>query len=313
MKKPLLLLVALTLSHSVLAETKTVTFDVSGWTCGSCAASTRIALNKLEGVEDVKTDHRSKEAVVRYDDARIAPERMIQAIEKIGYKAKIKAPAAPASQKLPRPGSSGPRESASTAERPAERVSFFEVPLGCQAAEGLGCGSMAKPLLRELEKTAGIAEAKINHPGTVLAVVWKDSSRSGPGFAVVEQAFEQRDLETALLRGPAREKALEELVTDRWYRADDVDRLSAREAEVLAARLVGRVERSLRLTKERSAALQKDLSVAIAKHLIGDSEEECDPAAELMEVASKHLNAAESAELRKAAEQGIGALPGEVK
>ncbi|HVE66756.1 MAG TPA: cation transporter [Thermoanaerobaculia bacterium] len=266
----------------------------------------------MEGVEEVLTDHEKKEAVVRYDDTKVGPERLIEVIEETGYPATVKG--APAASTAPAPPAKGVSSAASSdAGIPSERVSFFEVPLGCEAAEGLGCGSMAKPILRELEGKEEIAEARINHPGTVLAVVWKEPARSGPGHAMVEKAFKQRDLETALLRGSSREKALEDLVTDRWYRANEVDRLSEREGEVIAARLVGRVEGRLGLSKERAAALKKDLSAAVAKHLIGNSGKDCDPAKELMEVAGKHLNATETAELRRAAEQGIAALPGEVR
>lgn len=312
MKKLLFLLLAVAFAGPLVAATKTVTLGVKGWTCGSCAASTRIALKKLEGVEDVRTDNQKKQAVVRYDDTKVAPANLIEAVERIGYSATIKAaPAASTEPALPQKGVS--KAPSSHVGRAAERVSFFEVPLGCEAAEGLGCGSMAKPILQELDGKDEIAEARINHPGTLLAVVWKDPARSGPGRAIVEKAFRQRDLETALLQGDAREKALEDLVTDRWYRANEVDRLSEREAEVIAARLVGRVEGRLGLSKERATALRKDLSAAVAKHLIRDSEEDCDPAKELMEVARKHLNAKESAELQKAAEQGIAALPGETR
>lgn len=311
MKKLFLWLLALTVVSSAEAVTKTVAFEVTGWTCGSCAASTKIALKKLEGVENVQTDLKSKEVVVVYDDTRVEPERMIQAIERVGYKAKIKAAAATSTEQV-RVGKSASGEAASSAERPAERVSFFEVPLGCLAAESLGCGSMAKPILRELEGKDGTSDPRINYPGTVLAVVWKDPARSGSGRTIVEEVFTERELETSVLLGSAREKALEEFATERWYRAEDVDRLSEREAEVIAARLVGR----LGLPKERSAALKKDLSAAIAKQLTSESEEECGPGrreVEFTEVARKHLNKEEMAELRKAAEQGITALPGEAR
>ena len=311
MKKLLSLLFAFALAAPLLAETKTVTLAVRGWSCGGCAASTRIALKKLEGVEDVKTDHQNKEAVVRYDDTKITPAKLIEAVENDGYPATVKAGAATST--VPAQPQSVSQRASSNAAQAEERVTFFEVPLGCQAAEGLGCGSMAKPILRELEGKNEIADARINHPGTLLAVVWKDPARSGPGRAVVEKAFKQRDLETALLQGDARDNALEDLVTDRWYRANEVDRLSEREAEIIAARLVGRVEGRLALSKERSTALKRDLAAAVTKHLTRDSEEDCDPAKELMEVAGKHLNATETAELRKAAEQGIAALPGEVR
>ena len=69
----------------LLASTKTATFAVKGWTCGSCAASTRIALKKLDGIEDVKTDVDRGEVVVTFDDTKTAPDRMVQAIERLGY------------------------------------------------------------------------------------------------------------------------------------------------------------------------------------------------------------------------------------
>jgi mercuric ion binding protein len=308
MKKLVSLLLAFAVSGPLLAATKTVTLAVKGWSCGSCAASTRIALEKLDGVEDVRTDHQNQEAVIRYDDTKVAPDRLIQTVERIGYQAAIKtAPTA----SIASAGSPRELKAAASHGRSAQRVSFFEVPLGCQAAEGLGCGSMAKPILRELEGKSEITEARINHRGTILAVVWKNPARSASGQAIVEKAFEQRALETALLRGEARDKALEDLVTDRWYRANEVDRLSEREAEIIAARVVGRVEGLLALSKERAAALRKDLSTAVARHLTRDSEEDCDPARELMQVARKHLDAKESAELQAAAEQEFAALTGE--
>ncbi|HEY3124386.1 MAG TPA: cation transporter, partial [Thermoanaerobaculia bacterium] len=95
MEKLFPFLLAFTLAWPALAVSKTVTFAVKGWTCGSCAAATRIALKKLDGVEDVKTDVENAEAVVTYDDAKVAPEKMIQAIETLGYKATVKAAGAP--------------------------------------------------------------------------------------------------------------------------------------------------------------------------------------------------------------------------
>src|SRR5213593_3382306 len=87
----LIVLGFLVFSWPALAAKKTVTLGVKGWTCGSCAASTRIALKKLDGVENVKTDHEKMEAVVTYDDSKVTPERMIQTTEKIGYSATVKA------------------------------------------------------------------------------------------------------------------------------------------------------------------------------------------------------------------------------
>lgn len=67
----------------------TVTLNVKGWTCGSCAGATKIALKKLDGVSDVKTDAEKMQAVVCYDDSRVTPDAMVAAVAKLGYKAMV--------------------------------------------------------------------------------------------------------------------------------------------------------------------------------------------------------------------------------
>jgi hypothetical protein len=204
------------------------------------------------------------------------------------------------------------------APRSPERVSFFEVSLACCAAEGLGCGSLSKPILRELEHDVRIAQARINYPGTVLAVVWKDPAQAGSAAAVVDDAFKKRDLEATPLSGPERDKALKDFESRQWYGPSDVDRLSQREGEVIASRLVNRAKNRLGLAPERLAALTEDLSAVFARHLAHNADDEC-PAGrdaieqELTKAASKHLNPQQLAELRKAGEQGVQALPGEDK
>jgi len=299
---PLLLLSA-SLS---LASTKTATLAVKGWSCGSCAASTRIALKKVDGVADVKTDVEKSEVAVTYDDTRTTLDKMVQAVERLGYKATVKtvtsSSVAPAAARLDSPSS-------------PERASFFEVPLECGAVDGLGCGSASKPVLKALERDPRVKEARINYPGTVLAVVWKDPGQAPAGIAAVNAVFKERDLEVTVLGGSAREKALKEFESQRWYGATEVDRLSEREAEVIASRLVNRAKSGLNLPPEKLAMLTRDLSTGIAAILTRDKGEECarDPFEELTKIARKHLNPEQMAELRKAAEQGAGALPGEAK
>lgn len=304
--------VALSLAWPLHAETKTAVFEVSGWTCASCASATRIALNKLDGVQDVKTDPEKKQASVTYDDAKVSPERMVQAISKLGYKATLKNGAVPG-------GTARPFVSASPAvaqDRSVspDRVSFFEVPLECGAAEGLGCGSAAKPILTELTGSSEIADARINYAGTVLAVVWKEPALRKDSD--VEALFDRNRSSAAVLRGDSREKALKAYRSDRWYAAADVDRLSEQEARVIASRLVNRAKPQLAASPERLAALTEDLTAVFARGLKGN-DEGCDTRDELEEelvkAASKHLNSEQLAELRKAGEKGIQALPGEAK
>ena len=285
----------------------TLTFDVKGWTCGSCAAATRIALKKLDGVESVKTESDKGEAVVVYDDAKVTPDRMIEAIGRLGYKATTKSGAVPAT---PRAESEA---AATPARTPADRLSFFEVPLECGASEGLGCGSAAKPILNDLGAEPTVADARINYPGTILAVTWKGSTERSDDM--VEKLFDKHHLAAATMRGNARAQALQAFQSEPWYDAHDVDRLSEHEARVIAARIVNRAH--FGLPPDRVSALTEDLAVVFARHLTRQ-DDECDSRREVIEqelktAASKYLNPQQLAELRRAGEQGITALPGETR
>ncbi len=89
MKKVASVVLWLSLAGTLLGTTRS-TFEVKGWTCGSCASATRIALKKLEGVTDVSTDAAKAEVVVTYDGNKVTAQRLIEAVEKLGYKASVK-------------------------------------------------------------------------------------------------------------------------------------------------------------------------------------------------------------------------------
>lgn len=67
----------------------TAEFSVAGMTCGGCALAAEAALKRLPGVAgaDARYDDRTGEgrATVEYDPARVAPERMMAAMEELGY------------------------------------------------------------------------------------------------------------------------------------------------------------------------------------------------------------------------------------
>ncbi|MFN2386751.1 MAG: heavy-metal-associated domain-containing protein [Thermoanaerobaculia bacterium] len=247
MKRSLVFLVVFLAASAAAAVDRTVRFTVSGWTCGSCATASRIALKKLDGVEDVATNHVKKEAVVRYDEARVGPDEMTAVLARLGYKAVVSAdrPAAPV----------------------AGSTSFFEVPLGCRAVRNLGCGSLATPILEELEAGSDVAEAWINHEGTVLAVVWKGQGSAHDQKARVEAAFQKNELDVKALTGPALESAARSFTArEKWYRGEDVADLSREEARVLAARLVKPVEKEL---GAKAPALKREFQAAFERCFIG--------------------------------------------
>lgn len=69
---------------------RTATLQIEGMTCGACATSAKIVLEKLDGVSDAKVSFKEKQAVVTYDPAKVTPEKMVEAIHaNLPYKAKV--------------------------------------------------------------------------------------------------------------------------------------------------------------------------------------------------------------------------------
>jgi len=66
-----------------------VVIPVKGMTCGGCGTAIEIALKKLEGVLAVQADHQSGTATVTYEKGKIAVEKLVEAIDKTGFKASV--------------------------------------------------------------------------------------------------------------------------------------------------------------------------------------------------------------------------------
>ena len=66
---------------------KTVDIPVDGMACVVCAASVRKTVKSLDGVSRVEVSLEKRSARVTYADGRISPERIVAAIDKLGYKA----------------------------------------------------------------------------------------------------------------------------------------------------------------------------------------------------------------------------------
>jgi copper chaperone CopZ len=71
------------------ASAVTSVFRVEGMTCGGCEASVRLTVKRLDGVRAVEASHTEKRATVTYDSSKLTPQDIIEAIERIGYKAEL--------------------------------------------------------------------------------------------------------------------------------------------------------------------------------------------------------------------------------
>lgn len=64
-------------------------FDVSGMTCASCVANVTKAVEKLDGVTDANVNLMTNSMKVSYDENKVNDKKIISAVEKIGYSAKV--------------------------------------------------------------------------------------------------------------------------------------------------------------------------------------------------------------------------------
>ena len=64
-------------------------FDVSGMTCAACVANVTKAVKKLDGVSDANVNLMTNSMKVSYDENKVNDKKIISAVEKIGYGAKV--------------------------------------------------------------------------------------------------------------------------------------------------------------------------------------------------------------------------------
>jgi hypothetical protein len=186
-----------------------------------------------------------------------------------------------------------------------DQISLFKVPLQCPAAPQIGCGSAAKPILLELERESGVAEAWLNRAGTTLAVVWKPELDARTRNNVVAKLKEDHATE---IQGEARTEVLKDFRSGKgWYRGEDVDRLSEEEAGIIAARLVRRVEAKTALSKDKAQGLQLALMQSFRKCFTSGQQESCRPG----DIARKYLNPEQMKILKEALKSGVRPLPNE--
>jgi len=114
-----------------------------------------------------------------------------------------------------------------------ENVTFYEVPLICNAHKEIGCGSRAKPALLDMEKNPAIAEAWLNRQGTVYAIVWKGDAQTRN---IAKPIFDKYSIDYDVLDETDAKNNLKTFrAENKWYRGADVDKLSIEEASHIAS------------------------------------------------------------------------------
>jgi len=70
-----------------VAQEKTVTIPIEGMVCMLCAGRVKRTLKALEGVLEVAVSLEHQSAQVRYVETAVSPERLVAAINGLGFKA----------------------------------------------------------------------------------------------------------------------------------------------------------------------------------------------------------------------------------
>jgi hypothetical protein len=202
---------------------------------------------------------------------------------------------------------SGQTKSLSAITISADSVSFYEVPLACPAARGLGCGSAAKPVLHALETKGSIQEAWLDHSGTTLAIVWKNNAKAESRSAEIQSVADDRGIALHEVTGERREETLKRFATrNGWYRGSQVDRLSEEEAGVIVDRLVRRAMGTEATIGRKADTLKPALLKVVRNQLTGCTSTECceECHKRFAQVARQQLNDREFRALLDAEKQG---------
>lgn len=121
----------------------------------------------------------------------------------------------------------------------AQPTEFYEVPFSCSVKPGLGCGSLAKPVLINLAKHPKIKEAWMNYSGTVMAIIWKKSVDTKRKEAIFKDAFQEWGIIPELINTEKKGSLLKSFQSkEGWYKEEQVDMLSFEEAEEYADILI---------------------------------------------------------------------------
>ena len=72
------------------SATDVVELEITGMTCASCANRIERKLNKLDGVH-ASVNYATERATVEFDPGSVAPERLVEAVESVGYRAELPA------------------------------------------------------------------------------------------------------------------------------------------------------------------------------------------------------------------------------
>ncbi len=140
-------------------------------------------------------------------------------------------------------------------------ISFFRVPLVCNAAPSIGCGSRSKPVLASFEESSNVEEAWLNREGTLIAVVWKKGTDVKVKNEIVNNVFTKHQLNADELNSEEYNSVSESFSKgDNWLKGSDVDKLSREEASIFADRLIKTIKDNTDISASHLKKIEQKIS-----------------------------------------------------
>ena len=68
---------------------QTLTLKIDGMTCGGCVKSVTKVLENLNGVEKAEVSLENADAIISFDESKIQPAALIEAVEDAGFDATL--------------------------------------------------------------------------------------------------------------------------------------------------------------------------------------------------------------------------------
>jgi periplasmic mercuric ion binding protein len=81
---------AIALAAPAWAGTQTVTLYVPGMTCVTCPITVKMALSKVDGVQNTEVSFETREAIVSFDDTKAKVADLTEATKNAGYPSTVK-------------------------------------------------------------------------------------------------------------------------------------------------------------------------------------------------------------------------------
>ncbi|MGH2575245.1 MAG: hypothetical protein ACRDFC_06050 [Ignavibacteria bacterium] len=152
-----------------------------------------------------------------------------------------------------------------------DTISFYKVPLVCDAAPEIGCGSRVKPLFIEIEKNSVIKEAWLIRQGTVIAIVWDPAAASSEKYSELAMSlFKKHSIDAVPVTDEIEKRQMYASLKGEgiWYKGMDVDKLSIEEAGVIAGDVVKLAEENSLLNNQEASVVKADIESYFKEELV---------------------------------------------